>query len=409
MYIRVKDSSGKVHVTLLGAKSRVAPIKEITIPRLELSATKLLVDFILSTLPAFNSNQIEAIHCWSDSQISLYWIHGAGQKDEKLRMFVANRVNDVMQKTEKLNCQWHWVSGKENPADLASRGVFPNELTGSNLWFKGPDWLTSNHWPNMEKTFQISEEERELIKKEVTKKKEKIQATPIVAMVIHHAQIMKSSEVLSRGPWFQSKKPGNKSFEFIESFSDFKKLKLATAMLLRACNNFKNPRNKTIGSITSEEKKNAVNWLIQYDQANTVSEEIQTLRGKKGSHLTFKFDDNEKILRVVGRLENANLTRVEKNPIYLAPEGKLIKLIISYAHKRSFHGGTQDMTQFIRSKFWVPGLRRLVKQIPLRCPPCFRQRMKLSTQQMASLPASRVNPAYPFENCGVDYAGPVLV
>lgn len=125
--------------------------------------------------------------------------------------------------------------------------------------------------------------------------------------------------------------------------------------------------------------------------------------------MNFRFDPNERILRVIGRLENADLTMDERNPIFLSPDGKLTKLLIRFAHDRTLHGGTQEMLQFLRAKYWIPGARKLVKQIPLRCPACFRHRIKLSTQQMAVLPSDRVKRAFPFQNCGVDYAGPVIL
>lgn len=409
VYVRVSDLKGNFYVTLLSAKSRVAPIKELTIPRLELCATLLLMDLIMAVLPAFDRERIEAIHCWSDSQISLYWIHGGGRKESNLKVFVANRVNEVVEKTKKLMCDWHWISGKENPADLASRGVMPTELVNSKSWWMGPAWLKSDKWPNLDKRFEITERERGLLNGEIRVEKKKLKPAQSVTLAIHHATMVRENESMKIGPWYKTMRHDSEAYEYMDSFSDFKKLKLITAMLFRACHNFKFPRERVVGSLTSEEKKTAVNWLIRYDQANTVTEEIETLKGKKGTNLTFKFDEEEKILRVIGRLENANLTKDEINPIYLSPEGKLIKLLIQYAHKRTFHGGTQEMIQFLRSKYWVPGLRRMVRQVPLRCPSCFRQRMKTSTQQMASLPASRVIPAYPFENCGVDYAGPILV
>lgn len=180
-------------------------------------------------------------------------------------------------------------------------------------------------------------------------------------------------------------------------------------MILRAQHNFQHPKEKHIGPLTNNERAMAVNWLIRQDQAMTVGEEIQTLQGKKGTHLSFRFDPEERVLRVVGRLENADLTLDEMNPIYLSPEGKLVKLLIRYAHECTLHGGTQEMMQFLRSKYWIPGLRRLVKQIPLRCPACFRHRIRLQNQQMAVLPSDRVKRAFPFQNCGVDYAGPVML
>lgn len=123
----------------------------------------------------------------------------------------------------------------------------------------------------------------------------------------------------------------------------------------------------------------------------------------------FSWNQEEGLLRIFGRLKSSNLSREEREPIFLKKEGKLAPILAQYAHRKTLHGGTQVMMQFIRSKYWIQGLRLLVKAVPLRCPKCFRHRMKMATQLMASLPTNRTTPAHPFEICGVDYAGPVYL
>lgn len=411
VYVRVKDEAGDVRIHLLAAKSKVAPLKEVTIPRLELCSAKLLTDLMARLIACFDQNQIEEIHCWSDSQISLYWIYGSQQGQDALKVFVATRVAKIRKWSEEWRARWHWVSGKENPADLASRGVLPSTLLKSNIWWTGPDWLRTEDWPVNDSMFQISEKGKYLAQVEMKNVQHVgITASEAITSATNYASIMKVriQEPLMRGPWYQHTKERG-AFEFLRSFSDYKRLKWASTMLLRAKFNFLHPRNRKTGRLTNQEGNDAVKWLIQQDQAATVREEIQSLRGKRGSHLNFRFDPEERILRVMGRLENADLTMDEKNPIYLAPEGYLAKLLVRYAHERTLHGGTQEMLQFLRAKYWIPGARKLVRQVPLRCPACFRHRMKLMGQKMAVLPSERVNRAFPFQNCGIDYAGPVIL
>lgn len=412
VYIRVRDDAGNVRIHLLAAKSRVAPLKEVTIPRLELCSAKLLIDLMARLIECFDRNQIEEIHCWSDSQISLYWIYGSQQRQNRLKVFVATRVAKISKWTEEWGAKWHWVSGKENPADLASRGVLPSVLFKSGIWWRGPDWLKTEDWPIDDSKFQISDRERDLAQVEMKNVQHVgILESEAVTFAINHANILRvqAQEPLMLGPWYKHTRGDQRAFEFLESFSDYKKLKWVSAMLLRAKHNFLHPKHRRVERLTIQEGDEAVRWLIQQDQAATVREEIQNLKGKRGSHLNFRFDPEEKILRVVGRLENADLTMDEKNPIYLSPEGNLAKLLVRHAHDRTLHGGTQEMLQFLRAKYWIPGARKLVKQIPLRCPACFRHRIKLMGQQMAVLPAERVNQAFPFQHCGIDYAGPVIL
>jgi len=134
VYIRTTGSDGHKEVRLLCAKSRVAPAKAVTLPRLELCAAHLLAQLthrILQTLRIKFD-----IYYWTDSMITLGWI----QADAKRwNTFVANRVGQVQELTDASS--WRHVNSKENPADAISRGISPSQLIQSDLWWNGPQWL----------------------------------------------------------------------------------------------------------------------------------------------------------------------------------------------------------------------------------------------------------------------------
>ncbi|XP_076684106.1 uncharacterized protein LOC143377073 [Andrena cerasifolii] len=79
-----------------------------------------------------------ATHLWSDSAIALDWIRG---HSSRWKTYVANRVASIQH--ELPDAQWHHVSGLENPADCASRGLPPSRLPDFTLWWSGPSWLSS--------------------------------------------------------------------------------------------------------------------------------------------------------------------------------------------------------------------------------------------------------------------------
>ena len=120
------------------SKTRVAPLVEQTIPRLEkLSALILarLISHVQSVLEEFIP--ISHIRCWCDSEVALYWIRG---EDREWKQFVQNRVCEIGSLVPP--DAWGHCSSKDNPADIASRGTSPAILAESTC-VSGPDWLKS--------------------------------------------------------------------------------------------------------------------------------------------------------------------------------------------------------------------------------------------------------------------------
>ena len=97
---------------------------------------------------------------WTDSTIVLNWLSGSPRR---FKMYVGNRVSDIIKQIPP--DRWHHVLGAENPADCASRGVFPTELLEHELWWNGPPWLKLDisSWPHQCVPVEfIEEEEREV-------------------------------------------------------------------------------------------------------------------------------------------------------------------------------------------------------------------------------------------------------
>lgn len=117
---------------LLCAKSRVAPTKQVSLPRLELCASLVLAE-LLQTVVAILSPNLNNIHRWTDSTIALCWIRG---EPNRWTVFVANRVSKIQQLTSPY--KWHHVPSELNPADLVSRGTTVAGIRENQLWFQGP-------------------------------------------------------------------------------------------------------------------------------------------------------------------------------------------------------------------------------------------------------------------------------
>ena len=134
-YIRYIDHNGSVSVSLVYAKSRVSPIKPVTIPRLELTAAVLAVRCSVMLEREFKFEGQVKHFFYSDSTVVLGYISNSTRR---YQLFVANRVGIIQSLTSV--SQWSHVAGKQNPADLASRGCLPTVLPQS-IWFTGPPFL----------------------------------------------------------------------------------------------------------------------------------------------------------------------------------------------------------------------------------------------------------------------------
>ena len=135
-YIRLVDVSGNIHCNLVVAKARVAPLKYISIPRMELTAAALSVkvsSFLKKELTIHSP--IEEYY-WTDSQVVLAYINN----DIKwFKIFVANRIQLIREKS--LLNQWMYIESKNNPADYASHGLTLSNSQKVHQWLNGLDFL----------------------------------------------------------------------------------------------------------------------------------------------------------------------------------------------------------------------------------------------------------------------------
>ncbi|XP_046343482.2 uncharacterized protein LOC124124382 [Haliotis rufescens] len=142
-YLRMSNDEGGIHTAFLIGKSRLAPVKTITVPRLELTAATVSIHIGKLLMKELETTP-ESVTYHTDSTTVLHYI---SNETKRFPIFVANRVKQIRDFSEPT--QWKYVDSKSNPADVASRGVSASHLLTCMNWFHGPKFLSSSEseWP----------------------------------------------------------------------------------------------------------------------------------------------------------------------------------------------------------------------------------------------------------------------
>lgn len=368
LYLRV-TCGDQVKISLLQAKTRLSPLKTISIPRLELSAAHLLVKLILSIQHFIKALSIKDIFLLTDSTIVLAWLR---LSPHTLQTFVANRVSFIVSHTSPE--QWFHVISQENPADVASRGVGPAMFNHHTLWWAGPEWLQDPNW------MPISPPE---FHDDIPERKSGVILT-----------------VISSKPWIIS---------FLEGFSSYRKMIRTIAYILRFVSRVKRSSSEVSISLTAQELENALMFCVRSFQQYYFREDFSFSENRpisKRMQVLSAYCDEHETLRVGGRLMNANLPSETKHPVILPGPCHLTSLLINHLHLRHFHLGFQALQALIRRRFWIFKLRQTIKAHLSKCIQCIKINARPKNPYMGELPSSRVLPSRPFSSCGVDYAGP---
>jgi hypothetical protein len=376
-YLRTTAVSDQPTVSFVFGKSRVAPLKQVSIPRLELQAATLAVR-VATMIACEIELPIVSRFFWTDSMTVLGYVQNTSTR---YHTFVANRLAEIHDNSS--STEWRYVPSEENPADDASRGMAASHFQETNRWLSGPSFLKTceENWPKPQGA-QIDVHDPE-IKKESQTFAQVTTENPLLRLVQHH--------------------------------SDLSQLRTSIAWLTRFSTYIANHRHCENAKLSVEELENAEIMAAKIVQQSEFTQEIADLNSRgtvsSSSHLSTLNPVLDKgVLKVGGRLQGSTLPEASRHPIILPKGHHLSSTIVQHYHVSNAHCGVETTVALVRERYWIVGARRLTKQAVQRCVRCKRYNARRGEQMMAPLPRARLIPYDPpFTRCGVDYFGPVEI
>lgn len=323
-YLQGQTAEGEPMTRLVMSKSRVAPIKKLTLPRLELMGALIAARMGNNLLQALNMRQNQ-IRMWTDSMIVLQWISSSLHK---WKQFVANRVMEIQPLSTPET--WSHCSGKLNPADFTTRGQTVTKLKEESLWWSGPQFLSSavqHEFPDE----RFCEEE---VKTELR--------------LSHVTVQLNNMELTSKDPLLK-----------LENYSKLKTVLRVKAWVKRYTHNSRSSVKRQ-GELTAEELAEAERYWILEAQDQHFQREKGELRAEKDIHRGSRirdlkpFLDEHGLICLGGRLQHSDMSFSERHPYILPSDHRLSEMVIKRCHDQVMHSGTRDTLMQLRDTYWIP-------------------------------------------------------
>ncbi|XP_044175961.1 uncharacterized protein LOC114968359 [Acropora millepora] len=358
-YLRLLDDVGEVHCAFVMGKTRNTPLKQWSVPRLELQATVIATRLHLLIREELDLPLV-GVTFWSDSLTTLQYI---ANERRRFKPFLANRVNEIREVSTPQ--QWRYVPTSLNPADDGSRGMELHKLNSKCRWLCGPSFLLrpEEEWPSLS-IGSVSEHDSEV-------------------------QVEKSVMSIIRGSSLD---------KLLKRFSSWPRLLTIVAWLIRFVNYVqRNGSAVQKGGITLPEIRLSTSKVVQLVQRQTFPDELDSLSAghpvKRQSELcTLSPVVVEGTLRVGGRIHRAPISYEAAHPMILPKKHPVSTLIIRYFHEILGHAGREHVLSCVRQHFWIIQARFLVRQVLRKCISCRRRNEAPLNQIMADLPKQRLTP-----------------
>lgn len=351
----------QVEVRQVFAKGKAMPLKNLSTPQAELVAAVMGVR-VAQTINKLHTYRIHSTTFWTDSECVLAQLH----THKKLKSFFAVRINEILS-SSKLH-QWHHVPTGLNPADYVTKW-HADALSPQCMWFQGPEFLRNS--PEMWPKGRFDTADDSLV--------------AVLLPDVQRSTVIQSLLNVEHNDW----------------------LTLVEAVARKL-------RNNEDGPMTPDELDAAEAQIFAHIQLEAFEDDVRELtdRGELSSHSDLlrlsPFMDQQGVIRLQSRLQNAPIPFTAKNPAILPNKHPLVELLIKHFHSLHDHVGENQIIAALRTRAWVIGTKSAVRRVASNCNECAVRRAQVRVPREADLPEIRVTPGeLPFEHTGADVFGPV--
>ena len=420
-YLRVVNANGDVHVSFLMAKSRVAPIKPISIPRMELTAAVVSVNVTKMLQSELDYDNLWSVY-YTDSEVVIGYI---GNDARRFHVYVGNRVQYIRDRSDPE--QWHHVSGKDNPADEASRSLTASQLLSNKRWLSGPDFLWKTNVPllNKKEPAQLTSDDVEVKTSTCLVTHSPAREPPDVFLLTCLNRISSWHIAKTSVAWMR------RAMKNLQSITSARKEEIHSS---KAAGRTYNEQRTQILPLSVEELVQSEKFILRSLQRHYFSPEMETLRNLEGNLDKFQkrdsarrrndtlkktsciykldpFVDKDGLLRIGGRIRRAAVPFEVKHPLILPKKSHVSNLIVRHFHETVGHHQGRGITHntIRQAGYWIVDGRSTVARTISKCVTCRRFRGQLQTQKLSDLPEERVAQAAPFHYTGMDVFGPIFV
>lgn len=389
-YFRFEAPDGRTHVAQVMAKAKVAPIKPLTIPKLELQGSVLGKRLIVTIRELHPTMNIQRVFILCDSECVLHWIWS---DHYKFTPFVAARVSEILDATKP--DEWFHVPTEFNVADDATRFREVDVGNHNSRWYQGPDFLRQpvDLWP-------ISQQKKKAIS-EITAKTTLLFTVGGRERVIFHEDfgLLNNIKAHFKAMWT--------SLTSVISF------------MSRFVNKLRKKSQELANFPTVEEVSKAEEVVFRKIQQDAYTDELQSLIKKPdGSGLSASsriiqlnpFLDESGVLRMRSRAQAANASYASRNPVILPSKHEFVDLFIQHVHRTNKHMSEETTIADIREKVWIVNIRSALRRVVSQCQLCKIKKASPKFPVMGQLIVERLDfGERPFTNVGMDCFGPLKV